>query len=72
MRSLCLLPIVNSDSTICRLQLDSFALLKKELAARRSDVIPRLVIAGGCRHKDDIERSESLQEYAKELGIDDE
>jgi hypothetical protein len=71
-RSLCLRAIVNSNWTNCRLQLDSFALLKKELAARHSDVIPRLVIAGGCRHKDDIERSESLQKYAKELGIDDE
>uniref|UniRef100_A0A914XBY7 GDP-Man:Man(3)GlcNAc(2)-PP-Dol alpha-1,2-mannosyltransferase n=1 Tax=Plectus sambesii TaxID=2011161 RepID=A0A914XBY7_9BILA len=54
-----------------RLQLESFALLKKELASRKSDIIPRLVVAGGCRHKDDIERAESLQKYAKELNIDD-
>lgn len=63
--------VAEIDIFSCRLQLESFAQVKKELTSRKSDVKAKLVIAGGCRHKDDIERAENLRKYAKELGIDE-
>ncbi|CEF67230.2 GDP-Man:Man(3)GlcNAc(2)-PP-Dol alpha-1,2-mannosyltransferase [Strongyloides ratti] len=50
-----------------RLQLESFAMAKKVL--EKNDIKLKLIIVGGCRHEDDIQRYEMLKDYSGKLSI---
>uniref|UniRef100_A0AC35TS78 GDP-Man:Man(3)GlcNAc(2)-PP-Dol alpha-1,2-mannosyltransferase n=1 Tax=Rhabditophanes sp. KR3021 TaxID=114890 RepID=A0AC35TS78_9BILA len=52
-----------------KLQLDAFNLAREKL--NDSSIHLKLVIAGGCRHEDDIARAQDLKDYANKLGIEE-
>ncbi|VDN43987.1 unnamed protein product, partial [Gongylonema pulchrum] len=54
-----------------RLQICFLAELKKRLVKENLDYKVRLVICGGCRDQQDVQRAKDLQLYAQEMGLTD-
>ncbi|VDN42538.1 unnamed protein product [Gongylonema pulchrum] len=54
-----------------RLQICFLAELKKRLVKENLDYKVRLVICGGCRDQQDVQRAKDLQLYAEEMGLTD-
>uniref|UniRef100_A0A0M3KA31 GDP-Man:Man(3)GlcNAc(2)-PP-Dol alpha-1,2-mannosyltransferase n=1 Tax=Anisakis simplex TaxID=6269 RepID=A0A0M3KA31_ANISI len=54
-----------------RLQICTLSELKKTLNSDEAGYSVRLVICGGCRNEEDLERVKNLQKYCKDLQLDE-
>ncbi|XGW18030.1 hypothetical protein V3C99_002548 [Haemonchus contortus] len=53
-----------------KMQLEVIRMLKEELAKRNNNIKVELTIAGGCRHREDYARVDSLKVLCAKLGLD--